>query len=383
MAKIVHLTSVATTFHVRIFAKQCRSLAAVGNEVVLIGTHDEDTEVDGVKIRTVGKPRGRLHRMLVITTRLLSAALNEKADLYVTHDPELTPIAWVLSALGHAVVYDMHENTPKQLLTKSWIPRPLRRSVSWGLAAVHRTMLPRVPVVFAESSYAKDYTYVRDQATVLNMPFYGEEAIRFKRPTLGYIGGVSALRGAVTTLEALQVLQDRGISTDFECIGPLASADEEGLREQQSAITGDVRLKGYLRSDEGWRLIARCHVGLAVLKDIPNYRESFPGKMFEYLSFGIPVIVSDFPLYQKVIDEVGCGLCVNPDSPTDLADAIEWMLANPEESQAMGRRGKQAIEARYNWPTEFQKLLDFYDHILIPLGKSVARGSTPARLEAA
>lgn len=383
MAKIVHLTSVATTFHVRIFAKQCRSLAAAGNEVVLLGTHDEDAEADGVKIRTVGKPRGRLHRMLVITTRLLRAALNEKADLYVTHDPELTPIAWVLSAMGHAVVYDMHENTPKQLLTKRWIPRLLRRPVSLVLATIHRTLLQQIPVVFAESSYAKDYTYVRTQTTVLNMPFHGEESDRFSKPTLGYIGGVSELRGAITTLEALQVLHDRGGAPDFECIGPIAPADDTRLHELRSAIASDVRLRGYERSDEGWRRIARCHIGLAVLKDIPNYRESFPGKMFEYLSFGVPVIVSDFPLYRDVVDEVGCGLCVDPDSPQDLADAIEWMLANPKESLAMGRRGKQAIEARYNWPTEFQKLLNFYDRVLAPREQTVARTLTSAQVAAA
>lgn len=373
MAKIVHLTSVATTFHVRIFAKQCRSLAASGNDVTLLCTHDADCEVEGVKIRTVGKPKDRFHRMTVITTRLLRAAIREKADLYVTHDPELTFVAWLLSALGKTVVYDMHENTPKQVLTKSWVPGILRRPVSTALAAVHRVLLRKLPVVFAESSYAKDYAYVRRSVAVLNMPQRGVPSERHQRPTLGYIGGVTELRGAITTLDALRLLASRGIDPDFECIGPIDPRCEKQLTSIAAKLPGDMRLTGYLTSDIGWQRIARCHIGLAVLKNIPNYYESFPGKMFEYMSFGLPVIVSDFPLYRDVVDRVGCGLCVDPDSPEQLSEAIEWMLTHPSEARAMGQRGRRAVDEQYNWDVEYGKLLDFYDGLLAPCNLRVHR----------
>ncbi|MEM6330292.1 MAG: glycosyltransferase [Planctomycetota bacterium] len=375
MAKIVHLTSVATTLHVRIFAKQCRSLAAAGNDVVLLCTHTHNEVIDGVTIKTVGKPRSRLARMLGTTRKIFAAALREDADLYVAHDPELMPVAWLLSKLGRAAVYDMHEYTPGQLLAKHWVPRVLRRSASWSMRLLQRLMLGRLPVVFAESSYAKHYPYVRRSATVLNMPFRGEAAPRFGRPTVGYIGGVAPLRGSTVTIEALELLAAVGRAVDFECIGPAEPTHAAELRRRGHALRpADIRVRGYEPSGSGWRRIARCHAGLAVLSPVPNYYESFPGKMFEYMSFGVPVIVSDFPLYREVVDQTGCGLCVDPRSPRAVADAIAWLIDNPEGAAAMGRRGKEAVDGRWNWGVEFEALLSFYDALLAPRGVRVCRG---------
>ncbi len=56
--------------------------------------------------------------------------------------------------------------------------------------------------------------------------------------------------------------------------------------------------------------IAQCHAGLAILGPIPNNVESYPAKMFEYLGLGIPVIVSNFSLFQDVVERYQCGLRV-------------------------------------------------------------------------
>lgn len=374
MAKIVHLTSVCKTFHVRVFEKHCRSLVADGNEVVLLCTHDKDEVVDGVQIKTVGQPCNRLYRMLVTTAKLLKAAAAEDGDLYVIHDPELIPCAWILAKLSKVVIYDMHENKPEQILTKHWIPGPLRSPLSTTLSLVERLSLARMPVIFAESSYAKYYSYIAQSATVLNMPHKGVEAPKFRRPTLGYMGWVSALRGSIVTLDALDLLRRRGVTPDFECIGPATADHMNELRRRVARMKPlNIRLHGYTLPAEGWRRIARCHVGLAVLSNVPNYYESFPGKMFEYMSFGVPVVVSDFPLYREVVDRVKCGICVAPDSPEDIADAVQWLLEHPDEAQAMGARGRAAVESEYNWQVEYDKLAGFYDACLERRNRKIAR----------
>jgi glycosyltransferase involved in cell wall biosynthesis len=125
-----------------------------------------------------------------------------------------------------------------------------------------------------------------------------------------------------------------------------------------------VTFYGRLPLEEGLNVIARCHVGLAVLKPIPNYIESYPTKMFEYMALGLPVIVSDFPLYRQIIDKYRCGLCVDPNNPAQLADALRFMIKNPDQAVAMGQRGQMAVFGEMNWAAEGRKLVDFYHSIL-------------------
>ena len=75
---------------------------------------------------------------------------------------------------------------------------------------------------------------------------------------------------------------------------------------------------------------------------------------------GVPVIASDFPAWRAVVDGCGCGRLADPLDPASIADAMQWMLEHPEETDAMGRRGREAVETQYNWEQESRTLLDLY-----------------------
>jgi glycosyltransferase involved in cell wall biosynthesis len=82
------------------------------------------------------------------------------------------------------------------------------------------------------------------------------------------------------------------------------------------------------------------------------------------MAAGLPVIASDFPLWREIVEEAGCGLLVDPKDPQAIADAMQWILDHPEEAAEMGRRGRAAVEARYNWEAESAKLVSLYRRLL-------------------
>jgi glycosyltransferase involved in cell wall biosynthesis len=367
--RVIHLTSVHDAHDTRILLKQCRTLARRGFDVMLIAPHDRDEVVDGVRIRAVRMPAGRAERFTRTITQVLMQALREPAQLYHVHDPELLPVAQLLRMSGKRVIYDMHENVPAALRTKIWIPRLLRSSVARAYAVLERLLLLRIPVVFAEASYETSYPRVHDHALVRNFPRLDDAAPssepKYPVPTVGYIGGVLGLRGAVVTAAALRLLERRGRSVDWECVGPVHSSCGAELDQLAADFGGDrIRLRGRMPLTDGLPLIGRCHVGLALLQPVPNYVDSYPTKVFEYMALGLPVVASNFPLYRDLIEQTGCGVCVDPENEVEVAAAIERLIADPEEAAAMGRRGRSALAARFSWDTEAQNLLALYGRVM-------------------
>jgi glycosyltransferase involved in cell wall biosynthesis len=299
----------------------------------------------------------------------LSIALRKNADIYHLHDPELLPLGLILRYLGKAVVYDMHENVPQQVLDKPWLPVLVRKPLKLIIHAIERLCLNRMAVVMAERSYRDDYPWVKRVEVVLNFPLVDDLLnLRCQKHctlTVGYIGGVSASRGAITLLEALRVLRNAGLQVNFLCIGEVHDEVANNRLFIEAVRDGWLQAPGRIPPREGWQLIAACHVGVAILKPIGNYLGSYPTKMFEYMAMGLPTVVSNFPLYRDVVENHQCGVCVDPNDTNAIADALKSILLQPDLASKMGKRGKAAVRNAYNWDSELKKLNDFYRSVMM------------------
>jgi glycosyltransferase involved in cell wall biosynthesis len=122
---------------------------------------------------------------------------------------------------------------------------------------------------------------------------------------------------------------------------------------------------GFLTRAEVSQLYAKCDAGLVVLAPSKNHIESLPIKMFEYMAAQLPVIASDFPIWEQLIVENECGVCVNPYNTQQIADAIIMLINSPAKAKKMGLRGKYFAETKYNWALEEEKLLEFYSKIIL------------------
>ena len=65
-----------------------------------------------------------------------------------------------------------------------------------------------------------------------------------------------------------------------------------------------------------------------------------------------------------IIEKNNCGICVDPFSPTEIRNAIDYLLSNPNLAEQMGENGKNLVKKQYNWSIEETKLISFYYQIL-------------------
>ncbi|WP_411029405.1 glycosyltransferase [Spongiimicrobium sp. 3-5] len=372
--KIVHITTVHPRNDVRIRYKYILSLSRHKDnfDTVLVVADGKGSEkMDNYVIKDLGKSGlGRIGRFVGGNYRVFIFGLKNKSDLMHFHDPELLPIATLFSFMGKKVVYDMHENLPFQILTKNYIPKFLRLVLGKTTQIFQRLVLYSMPVVFAENSYLKYFSFVKKREVVLNYPLKDivgtikqEKRNKF---TVGYMGGVTEERGALIVLSTLKKLREEGEPVDIVFVGEVDEQVKNTAIYKISKQEGWADFKGRLEPIEGWGCMAQCHAGLAILENSPNYVESYPTKLFEYMLLKLPVITSNFPLYSGIINESKCGIPVNPSSVDEIADAIKIIKNHEEDAKLMGERGCSVAKEKYNWETEFSKVLSFYDKILQP-----------------
>jgi glycosyltransferase involved in cell wall biosynthesis len=148
--KVCHITSIHSSVDIRIYAKQCCSLANAGYDVTIVAPDTEDRVVNGIKIHGIPlKRKGRLYRIFVFGKILYRVALAINADIYQLHDPELLTIALKLKSQGKVVIFDSHEDVPGIIRSKFYIPKPFRILISSLYSKYEKFVLGKIDAVIS------------------------------------------------------------------------------------------------------------------------------------------------------------------------------------------------------------------------------------------
>lgn len=366
----VRVTHVATNhkpLDTRIFLKECVSLAKAGYEVSLVVPHTTPFMRDGVRVVPTEPPRNRRARFLRSGWQSLNAANRTAARIYQLHDPDLLPVGWILKLLGKTVVYDVHEDRPKQILSKPWIPRSLRPAVASITRVVETVSASLFDQVVAATPAIANTFPARKTTLVQNFPIIGELQESVPMPyderanQVIFVGGMNAIRGVKQFVDAMALIP-QSLSASLVLVGAFESVD---FRTQVEASPGwrYTRDLGWQGRDSVAKLLGSSRIGLVTYLPEPNHLAAQPNKLFEYMSAGIPVIASDFPLWREIVNGADCGVLVDPADSKQVAEAITWLLSHPEEAAAMGIRGQEAVATRFNWGTQSAELLNLYDRL--------------------
>jgi len=362
--KVCILTTVHQPFDTRIFHKEAKTLVRSGYKVTLIVPHSKNEIVDGVKIICLSRAKNRFMRIFVRTGQILFLALGQRADIYHFHDPELIFIGILLKFLGKKVIYDVHEDVPKQIMDKSWLGKnQIRKLVSFIMNIVEQIGARSFnKILVATPEVAKRFP--KNKVVILrNFPVLklidNTIPVNYKKnkPIVIYAGGLKRVRGIKEIIQAMKYVDNKAE------LWLLGKWYDKKLKRECENLAGWKQVKdfGFVSLNKVYQYMKIANIGISILFPLENHLTSLPVKHYEYMTCSLPIIISNFSYWKDIFEE--CALFADPYNPKDIGQKILFLLENTNVMKKMGKNGRKLIIEKYNWEEEAKRLLEVYEHL--------------------
>lgn len=365
MMKVCHVSSAHLASDIRIFQKECVSLARNGYDVHLVISGKSEKK-SGVKIHGIGEmPANRFKRIFFYSKKAYNEAKKVDADIYHFHDPELLPYAVKMKRKGKKVVFDSHENIIDIFADKKYIPQWIRYIFEPIYKLIIGKYIRKSDLIITVDCLIEEKLRKYNKNTVLvsNYPQIDEILVKEciqknnDKEYICFAGGIVPQWNHLTTMKAAYKVGIKYVLCGMD--------NENYVEELQSYKEWEaVDYRGVLSHEEVMMLLKDAMAGVAVIdySNNTNWTQGTLGntKIFEIMMSGIPLICTKFMSWKKIVDEAKCGICVEPKNIDDLVKSLNYIKNHREEAKAMGERGQKKVLEKYNWSLEEQKLLYAY-----------------------
>ena len=355
--------AVATCVHhpldARIHARQIEALLRGGHDVVYAAPFNDTATPFDTRLECHDLPRAvGLNRLRSVgATMDWIREIESRVDLILVHDIEIARKLCRVRTRA-AKVWDVHENNPAAISSRSYLPSYARRLVKHIVRRAEAKAEKRLHLILAETSYQERFS--PQHPVVLNLPWVDPHAepaapSDIKRRVV-YVGSLTEARGVDELKMIAGELRNDGI--EVLLIGP---ADDRAAQENLEERPGNLRWLSRLPNHEAMAEVRTSIAGICLLKNTPNFVGSMPTKVLEYMAQGTPVITTELPLAAQVVRKHDVGIVVPFDDIEATANAVRTLAANPQLRHDMGQRGCSAAKDLYDWnrvSREFVSLLE-------------------------
>ena len=196
--------------------------------------------------------------------------------------------------------------------------------------------------------------------------FYRDKAIfeRFKNDfMILYLGDTGLRRGLQTAIKSLTILKQTIPNIKLVIVGK--NTTDTVLKKQ----VADLKLEKFVVF-EGWQevklfpsYILASSVCISPLHRNIQHDVAYANKLFQYMSFGKPVLVSNATAQKNLIEKTKTGLVHLEKDAEDFASKVLQLHANKNLQATLGKNGKQFIENEFCWELTSKKLIDLYSNL--------------------
>jgi glycosyltransferase involved in cell wall biosynthesis len=211
--------------------------------------------------------------------------------------------------------------------------------------------VPKIHVV-SNAVEHQEYSNMRLQARILQK-YRG-------RFVVCYVGKFSVERGLDTAIQSIPILKKRIPDIHLLLVGDGPNAEDLRSLVIQQDVMRHVEFTGWVDFEQTPSYIQASRVCVVPQPSNKLIDNGIPHKLFQYMSLGRPVVVSDSAAISRVVRETKCGEIFQSHSPKSLADAI---LKIKDSRFPYGENGRSAVAGKYNWAVAAKELRAVYQQL--------------------
>ncbi len=154
--RVVHVTILHNRYDTRIFQKECVSLSSRYDVILIVNDHLGNEVTDGIRVVDLNLSKRNRFIWILNSVNRINEILEEIHPRIVhIHDPELLWL-YCKTKQKFRFVFDLHDDLVLQVLEKEYIPRFLRKLVSWCSSIFLASFLKRIDGLITAADYMTD-----------------------------------------------------------------------------------------------------------------------------------------------------------------------------------------------------------------------------------
>lgn len=365
--RVVHVTTAHRADDVRIFERECRSLAATDLYDIYLAAAGRIPGDSGVTlVPLVPAPTNRLGRFSSGPLKAWALSRAVSAELWHFHDPELLPVALTLARSGRRVIWDAHEDYVSQFTEdggKSWVPAPVRGVVRRGMKAMLEAVdRDAAAVIAATPTIAARYNNPRTVVVGNEARLEDFNGCRpdFSARRLLFVGHAGSAHLFGELVEAVTALPDVKLAVAGDQLTP------DVLGRSKDLLGDRLECLGWLNRAGLATAVDSSSLGLALYAPLPTYMSSdaSPTKVSEFAAAGLPILGSPIPVVEKALREGRSGFLAGGFTSTDLRKAIDGALRDPVVWHEASENARLWAGTTGDWGRSETELMRIYSEIL-------------------
>lgn len=178
-----------------------------------------------------------------------------------------------------------------------------------------------------------------------------------------YLGDTHLRRGLQTAIASLIELSLHIQNLKLVIVG--TNTTDASLKEQVHKL-GVENLVDF----EGWQDVKLfpSYIKSSAICISPLYRNkqhdvAYANKLFQYMSFAKPVLVSDAIAQKRLVEKVQSGLVHKEKDAEDFTEKVLQLYQNKDLCKELGANGKQFVETAFSWEQTSKNLVHLYDNL--------------------